>query len=1236
MTYKQLLIAGMVISGFVGCTPQVDNTTSKTTYAECAKQLKIVFNATYPSVAEYSFNGKTMKIAQPETEPVVVINNKAYKPVVSMSHSSPNHVSYKMVLDEIKVTLIVDAEITDNVLTFTVSDVIEEGDVMVRHINLPGLVLLNASAEDNVALGNFPVASYSSNHIRDLDFIGKVNELKLGVRENKNQQGEVTASYPMVTNGRSEFLVNNQNQFGTSYSFVSNGELSAGVYSNVMNEDKRFICTYSENGIQVAPGTWSWRENPPEIIAERPTVKIIFADDLNDDNQVTWQDSAIAYRHATPAPYGYQNTPNYLISHIAMNFGSQATFPFLRVLDNAKKIWLYTDGLGQRIQYKGFAGEGHDSSHPDYAGNVGRRMGGREDLNFAMRRGHDFNVLSGVHINAHEYHPEAKEFKPSLIGLQVDPKDFKPEMLQSLKTAWCWLDESYHTDYYRDAASGEVANRLERMREDLPYLDFAYLDVYFGRGWPAYNMHKNTNGLGIMQHTEFPGVMERAVIWNHVANDWTQAIWGRGDQSGIARFIYNSRKDTFGHNPLLRGANCDGFMGWHGEHNMMNTINSAFTVNLPTKYLQNFELLKVEEGVAYFSNGVYSTTEWIDDGKRLLARIYNQDGQLINSCCYDAALSEAEAINYNVAYTLPWETTTAYKRSRPVDNQCFIPWNPKTEDKIYHWNDLEGATTWEIPSSWNGLNEVYLYRLTDTGRVFEGKVPVKKGKVTLNVQAKTPYVLYKNVAPAVQDVKWSEKSLVKDMGFDSHSFNYWKPIASNNEAKQAIIENDQFGQTMLTLKNNGVTQVIEGLEPGKTYSLSVWTSVVDQAKANLSVLTYIPTEKYNYVDKSKWRVTTTAKCADAITNILDNSQDSIWHTSYGANESDFSPFPHSFIVKLDKPRDLVGIELTARKGLGNGAIATCSVEYCENGTDWVLIDTYKLGYTGDTAVVNFGKKIKTGYIRVNALSEIRNQKFSSLAEFNILEAGTPNATQTQAAAIPTIIADDSISNTILPNFTDQSSKYKRNWHRMKVVFTAPENGKAVVALQGAATTAAGKIHFDDVRLVRTEISKPATPVENCVLFEDFENVDEGWGPFMYGWQGPMNTHLSETNLPYTDDTIGGEFSLKTRNESPGNTSIVVYRTVPATLKLKPNTTYRIRFDYKSRDTDDVYYFIAGHDKNNTKFSQVIKDSGWTVQKFDTTFTTDADGDWFIGVYKKSNPNKIDNLVIDNILLTEEK
>ena len=65
---------------------------------------------------------------------------------------------------------------------------------------------------------------------------------------------------------------------------------------------------------------------------------------------------------------------------IAMNVGSEAQYPFLRILDNVKKMYLATDGFGQNIIIKGYQGEGHDSSHPDYA-NYNKHAGGLEDFN---------------------------------------------------------------------------------------------------------------------------------------------------------------------------------------------------------------------------------------------------------------------------------------------------------------------------------------------------------------------------------------------------------------------------------------------------------------------------------------------------------------------------------------------------------------------------------------------------------------------------------------------------------------------------------------------------------------------------------------------------------------------------------------------------------------------------------------------------------------------------------------
>jgi endo-alpha-N-acetylgalactosaminidase len=519
-------------------------------------------NPAFPGLFSYSLAGNSMALPK-NAKPVVLINGTEYTPAVKFIKTAADAADYQLDFPDLAVTMTATVTMSPNTLSFTITSVRETGAFAVRTIEIPGLLMLAGAGQDEVALGNFPAGSYASEKPEDHDLFGKVADLPAIGEKDKNKD---------ATGNR-----------GASYAFISNGKIAAGMYANVMDENLRMIVrpapAADPQAKVVSPGKWTWREIPTEI-CPAPQARLFVAGDENGDGKITWQDAAIVYRKNTPAPYGADKTKNYPITYIAMNFGSQATNPFLRVLDNSKKIWLYTDGLGQRVQQKGFAGEGHDSSHPDYAGNVGRRMGGRDDLNFVMRRGHDFNILTGIHINAHEYHKEAKSFNPDIANLNA--------------VGWSWLDESYLTDYRYDSAYGTLYQRLEAMRADLPWLDFIYLDVYYGRGWPGWRMHTKVNALGILQFTEFPGIMERGVVWNHVANDWTQSIWGKGDRSAIARFIYYSQKDTFKHDPLLRGSNCDGFMGWHAERNMLQTIASAFTVNLPTKYLQHFQLVRQE------------------------------------------------------------------------------------------------------------------------------------------------------------------------------------------------------------------------------------------------------------------------------------------------------------------------------------------------------------------------------------------------------------------------------------------------------------------------------------------------------------------------------------------------------------------------------------------------------------------------------------------------------------------
>jgi len=1158
----------------------------------------VALRSDFPGVVSYAMANNRIVLPRDEQR-IVLINDKREVPEVSFRAIDSNSAKYALAFKDLGISLTVNFRITRNSLMIDIGDIIETGSTMLRTVEIPSLVLLTGNADADIALGNFSAASYSSENPEDHDIFSKVASLEFkdniaNATKNRNERGER----------------------GASYAFISNGRIAAGLYTNVLDENLRMIVRTEGEGqrrtARVSPGKWTWREVPHAKVAPPKTVLVV-ANDRNGDGTVTWQDAAIAYRESAPRAYGAEKTKSYPIAHIAMNFGSQATNPFLRVLDNAKKIWLYTDGLGQRIQQKGYQSEGHDSSHPDYGGNVGRRQGGREDLNYMIRRGHDFNVLTGVHINAHEYHLESKNFDPRIVNMGA--------------RGWAWLDESYLTDYRYDAAYGTLDKRLEALREDLPNLDFIYLDVYYGRGWPAWHIWNKINDLGFIHFTEFPGTMETGAVWIHVANDWTQQIGGKGDRSQIARFIHYSDKDTFQHEPLLRGSNCDGFLGWHAERDMIQTIQSAFTVNLPTKFLQHFQLLKLEANSARFADGV--RTEF--DGET--ARIYGVGGKLINSCRYEKP------------------------NTRPVDNLCFIPWIPGQDSKIYHWNDNGGDSTWEVPATWANVKTAMLYRLTDLGRVFEREVAVANGSVTLRSMApKTPYVLYREAPPPIPVIDWGEGGLVQDPGFDSHSFYAWKP---SHESGNIRFENTNFGQTELVLDGktaSSVSQEITGLEPEQTYAASAWFSVNGKRPTTLKVESAF--EPPPFRDRQAWMVRNAPRSArgEGAPRMFDGDPNTCYRSarpeeanrpignSVAAQNND-NPSDPTIVLGLNGKNLVRGFTIMAPPDRGDGTIRTFYAEITGGGQREFVEGSFNYD-ANRCATVNFNRPIRAETFKLVAKSVVNNTGAVAIAELDLLEVG-----ETVSRAAPMTPVSKTVDATALINFTDQSSKYERNWHRIKVVFNAPANGLVKLSLQTDADADGTEVRFDDVRIVKTAVSLPPSAATNVVLFEDFENVDEGWGPFMYGWKGPMNTHLSEANPPHTNDVIGGQYSLKSRLEnSPG----MLYRTVPATLQLKPNTTYRVGFDVLN-DQENLFAFTAGLDTSAGQElveTRMLEKTEESVHKsFSTTFKTDDRPGWFIGITKvlpdqpqtsgaegnrRRRGGRAGTIVIDNLLVEEIK
>lgn len=977
--------------------------------------------------------------ANPEFREVKVAEmTREYSPKVAFRLLDPAKGFYTLTVPELDVELGVSVAVVKNTVTLALESVTGAGAAKVRYVDFSGMNLLSVRSDE-------PGASVATARVG----VGRGGQpesfLKVADAPVEKKAGDCT------------------------YAIVNTDRLAATIYNNVqINKARLLERTVEVDGVKesgLRTNFFTWREVPTEPF-EKSFATVIVTPDMNKDGVVDWQDAAIGYREVAAPPVGAELTPSRVVSQIAMNMASWAQNPFLRTLDNAKKTYLYTDGLPQDIQQKGYAGEGHDSSHPDYGGNINRRCGGAEELNFMMKRAKDFNVRSGIHINATEYYPDARHFALDLVNLD--------------RRGWAWMDQSYLVDKRYDITSGKLYERLDEMKKTLPNLDWVYVDVYWGDGWDAYKLATKINSLGFPMYTEFEGQVDRHITWSHRSQDWDQAVWGDGLYTKIGRFIQNSRADVWTHSPLLRGSQNGGFLGWHSQRDINRFIRGVFTVNLPSKYLQHFEIMKLADSRAEFTGGVSATVE------HGVAKIF-RDGKLVNTATY---MGEKVA---------------------PVDNAMLLPWEPKNPVKAYHWNDKGGESTWELPAEWKGVPVVKLYRLTDLGRAFVGDLPVKDGKVTIDALPATPYVVYKDAAPALPDIEWGEGSPVKDPGFDSHGFKWWKPNdAARVPGADVRIVNDAKGQTHLSIAGvhdlaPGVSQKL-ALKPGQWYSASVWVEIAGERPASLTVT----------CDGKVLGEATVAKTA--FTNFSDNF--SKYLTRY-----------QRIVTTFQMPEG----KAEATLALSAGRIATKpAAEIMESG-EALLRDDMRF----PTAVVK----------------EVR-------------------------------------------------------------------------------------VDFDDVRVVACK------PVDRKghTFFEDFENVDEGWGPFVYGYQGEMRTHLSETHKPFTNDTIDGEFSLKSFDENDG----LNFRTLPARLKFKPKTKYRVEFDYLSAN-DAQYTVTVTSDEGgvgSTKLFTPLAGEKMERRRASFEFTTGNHDDYYIGFIKnftlpetghgKKWVDRRGVLVIDNLAVDEVK
>lgn len=940
-----------------------------------SNKLSVKMDDKFPRVIDYTYleNNKKM-YGQEKPVYLISINNKDYTPKIT-SEFKENEVIYKLSIDEIKVNLDVRFTVEENVLTMKIEN-IDESNTNVETINFPNHSLVSVRNTDSNAEMN--LANYESDDIK-LDLTNKSDD---------------------------------ETYSNTSIAILSSDDLAASIKNNSIKNRQEINYQTFVVGDHYSTGLWTneylYRGLDGNIVNE-PYTKVTITADRNSDSIVDYQDGAIALRDDISEKRLGVDLINDSYSSVAMNVGSNAQYPFLRILDNIKKFNLSTDGFEQTIIIKGYQGEGHDSNHPDFA-NISERAGGLEDFQTLLKESENYNANIGVHINHTEAYPEAEQYGPDLV---------------SSVPGWSWYDSANQIIRENDILDEEngMAKRLEDLVDEAPGLDLVYIDVYMDGRWPAHMLTSKLNDLGLAVASEYAKSLTKTSVWAHHAYNG-----GYGTTSELARFVNHTEQDIFGGNSLFRGNSRIGINGWQNESDLNATLSNFFTSQLPFKYLMNYSISKWEDNSITFgsNNEVVSKVE---NGVNVITK----DGK-------------------NIA----------------VGNKIFIPWDVETEEKIYHWNDSNDATTWELPESWKGSSTVYLYELSDLGKINEKEIKVSNNKVKLEVKKNTGYVLYKG-KQVQEEVEWSTGAPIGDMGFDSHSFDYWEKTSTSSSTDHINIVNNKKGNSHIRVEGNSgadaeITQLATGLKGGQSYSASVWFEVSDDRKATLSVLTDDGTEVSNYTDR---------------TNVL------------------------------------------------------------------------------------FGVK--------------------------------------------------------------HTDKYGTNYQRVKVNFTVPEGtDSATIKLKADSGSSTSWVNIDDVRIMKVGL----TDQGEHYLFEDFENVDFGFGPFVS--TGSDNSHLSQTNAPYTDDTIGGEYSLKIRSGD-------YMRTIPATVRFKPNTSYVVGFDYigykdlgftasiKSDKANE-----AG-DKENSSIKTVDLNKT-TNGKAVLEFTTGDYDDYYLEIKKNNDTTLIvDNLFVDEII-----
>jgi endo-alpha-N-acetylgalactosaminidase len=755
--------------------------------------LSVRLHPDFPQVVDYTLGGASLAGRYGAAHTSLEIDDVARDVEVSAPEVSADGASatYHLTVPSLPgVSLDAVLSVEDGVFTWTLTDIVDP-DGAVHRIAVPRLDLASANGTEDGA--QVVAADLSVDRARSGDQFYDLASQQPGTAVTDRAHVALLAGAELAA--------------GFETNAVEDNTAGGATAGRVQTDNSRYVATLAQgDGATygtVSPGTFVVRGSTADQGIgpdEDPFVRVRLAADANADGELDWQDAAIAARDVAEPITGAERVATDVVKRIPFNIVSQATHPFLRTLDDTKRIALATDGLGQSVMLKGYQAEGHDSAHPDYAGHYNQRAGGKEDLDTLVTEGEDWNATFGVHVNATESYSEAHAFSEDLLRSPIEP-------------GWGWMNQSYMIDGPKDLGTGAVLERFQDFRDEAPEnLTFLYMDVYYPSGWEGQRLSHELEEQGWSVSTEWANKMPRSSTWSHWATDENYGgSTNKGLNSQVIRFLDNSRKDVWNPDPLLSNANVQEFEGWTGHQDANAFFDTVWERNLPTKFLQRSDIVS-----------------WTPATEGTEGRILLADGTEVTS-----PLTEISGTEIPSDRTIATDGATVYE-----DGAYLLPWGEDEEpaagdslggERLYHWNPEGGTTTWTLTDRWSGQSELVMHRLTDDGRVDEQRIPVKDGTVTLEAEAGSAYVLRPaDELPAPTEPEWGFGTAVADPGFFSGTLDEWRVRGA------ASVETDEFRNRQAVLEGPGSTSIAQHLHdparpsrhlPAGTWSAWAWVEI---------------------------------------------------------------------------------------------------------------------------------------------------------------------------------------------------------------------------------------------------------------------------------------------------------------------------------------------------------------------------------------------------------------------------